>query len=255
MILFTLFKTITIVPLLLSICGINSNIAISEKQAIEFFRCLGYDFKSRELELWLDVVERNEEGRIPIKCLTDLFISHSNFNTNLDSLREVLIKEVLLKENYNNIIKRRNFYQDYINQYYLPSKSNYNYRLPALKESCREKIVRKIEKKPHPLYTDYFDPEKARSIGKIINAIRFRYGYSQRPVKDSSVLLKSMHSDKLIMAIQTPKSDGLFLRSLVVKRSADTIEQTQKSFSPPILMISKSYQIRKLSKVYPCANK
>lgn len=174
----------SLVRVLLSVCGIQTNYAVTFNQSVSFIRSLnGESHHDDSIKEWFSkqyififiYIYSEKEDRIPINELVLLFSTSSVLLKPFKEIKDALIKNFINEKVYNMIGQRRLYYNTY----------NPNYSMLFPPEKCFDKFMREyVYKKPPPYYTEYrrLGEEENKSLDSLIIQVKIRYGYSRRMI-------------------------------------------------------------------------
>lgn len=202
--IFIFGDTDDILRILLSVCGVHSNIAISYFHCLNLIKSIHPNaLTDEELSKWI-----SNQQTTDIISIHDFknAIKSSIIIDYLNKIKDHLIEKVLGSSNYETICKRSYYYNN--NNTENNSENNTNIDI-LFNENCFSKFVRIICHKPPPLFTEYhtisntlYSSRSNNSINPINNnlnnnannnsnyesiiaLIRGRYGYSRRHTSSS----------------------------------------------------------------------
>lgn len=200
---------------LLSICGIHSNISLSVQQVCFFFRCINSSTIADETIL-SNLSSSCTANGISTKDLINVIQSSFNLSDEFIALQSALLRYFLRDNDYVIILQRILCY----NHIY----DNGSYLLPS-KEPCLTKYYRILcSNKPHPYLTEYrtFDTDYHQLITVLIHELRIRYGYSSRIIKSRKVKLSNLSEQLTNSTILTYGSLKLRNGSIVNRKVSST---------------------------------
>lgn len=214
--IFGFFPYKPILPILLSISGVQSNRIINDSQVLNFFHMLsiGPDLMTCVFT-WLKEVKRDQPDRIDMNVFYTFIDDNQMLLGILGILQDKIIKKIVTKEIHDIIIRKIMFYSNNIdiNTFEVP------------KESCCEYLKRVLfTDLPNPYYCDYRMIMNSSTKDQWIIQYRQRYGYSSRPQHDS-----------LQMRSTSRKGESISSRSHVMK---STRKYTCKDDSSKISLIT-----------------
>lgn len=170
---FCFFSTVQIVPLLLSMCGVYSNLFITKDQVIQFFKIYPYD-KSCYKE-FIECLHPNKYIKRDRYNLKDFITSITSFTPThniLESFRYEIVNKILTE----NIFLRMRSKIDY---YYTTCEF---IERPKNPETCTDRLYRVLcTTEPHPYHYNYYiSTPSVADLELILYEIKQRYGYGLR---------------------------------------------------------------------------
>lgn len=177
------------VKILLSACGIHSNVTLSRPQAINFLKQLNSELlKTPDLEELLAEFESTDTVYLP---------NILNFirKAPIINVQFIVVKTSLI----NKFIGRHTFelIEDRIQYYHLLGANNIPISNSNSPESCCDVLTRILLRTPPPYYTDYPQKEDTvYSMDSFVRTVRNLYGYSKRPACSRKPTLSSVHSSR-----------------------------------------------------------
>lgn len=139
---------------------------------------------------WARSLKENHDKLIHLTTFYEYIISHDYLLFSLDVLRTQILRCIIGQESYYTILTRRNFYKKIFS-----SSSAVNYKISPPKEKCSTYIYRiLVTGRPPPYYYDYKPQIVQKKTGRCLLYIRKRYGYSNRPDRESST--RSLYSSR-----------------------------------------------------------
>lgn len=211
--LFCFFNSTSILTVLLSVCGIQSNLCVSAVQIKEFFNKLDIDKKQCDVAIeYLDTVNNDS---ISVYYL-DSFIKYMNQNRYFQSMicyiRIRLIRFIFGEKKYKQIKKKINYFYTGNNEFYEKANCCLSYK--------RYWKIRKFHADFLPKNID------DNTINNVIILLRQQFGYSNRCSINKTILKTS-----------------------VTISSIDRIHSSVNASLPIFSRLSKSFQSS--NKIYP----
>lgn len=168
--------------MLLSVCKIYSNIALTYEKTVYFFSsiCPNY-IEDSELRCFLDTV-RNQD-RVTVSEIETILEINNSLSIPFWHLSKALITKFSKEKFYLQIMMRK--------QYYDAAKNiKHGGIIVTPEETCLAKVTRLLTKEPPPYYTDYRCT--VINVGNLRNSIQYtircKYGYSHRMVSNYSFM-------------------------------------------------------------------
>lgn len=170
---FCFFSTVQIVPLLLSMCGVYSNLFITKDQVITFFKIYPYDKSCyKEFIECLHPTKYIKRDRYNLKDFITSITSFTPTHNILEAFRYEIVNKILTE----NIFLR------------MRSKIDYYYTTcefidrPTNPETCTDRLYRVLcTTEPHPYHFNYFiNSPSVADLDIILYEIKQRYGYGLR---------------------------------------------------------------------------
>lgn len=194
------------IHILLSVCGIHSNVAYKYDQIATFVKAINPTaFSDGKVAKWFNdqyilyilyffilyclfYIIRLHKDLIPFSHLFEM-IKTTILYTTIEEVRNKVIFKFIGKDEYEIIVARKVFFDEIL--------SHPNLQLP--KETCLHQFVRVvIDSAPPPFHTEYRNVDETHNINQtfdnVLLQIRTRYGYSRRHtscVRSRSKLLSS----------------------------------------------------------------
>lgn len=169
--LFAFYPKEYIVPILLSMCNLKSNLFILESQVEDFFRTIDQERKVFESFLLLmSPLSGFNEKRYNMKDFSFNLSQSDIIISLLDSLRKEIIEKVIGNAFFCSIMRKKCYYDH-------SREEKYYYE-----ETCAEFLFRKFfTKRPHPYYYECVFKDNSLDVKKeIVNDIRIKFGYGHR---------------------------------------------------------------------------
>lgn len=186
---------------LLSCCGIFTNLAITEEQVYDFLQKCKVA-KDIYLKDWVVSLPRDQERRVPIAGFFEEFHTTSKIIKPLRKIKEAIINRMITHQIYLATLQRIYFYSS------LTRKNEIAVSFPP--ESCCDHTSRVLfTNRANPYHCDY-EPfkceEKVEKATRIVSTMRYRYGYSARPLRATQSLKKSRCSLKSTNSLLSERS-------------------------------------------------
>lgn len=236
---FIFFSASQVLPLLLSMANILSNLFITVDQIHHFLELINNTVLSYDVILLIleDSENRTEysSNGYSIRAFMNIFINSTSYEDYIDCLKEILVSLSLGSEEYNVIINRMNYYY---------SKGSETAKPPY--EPFFSKLHRKLlTNLPAPFHYDYFihNPKKS-AFSEMIFSIRKEFGYSYRSItvdseskfllaKSSSVRTRCSSTSEAKKKITKNGEDSMFHYKLG-KSSSDYRPDMKKNKIIPV---------------------
>lgn len=195
------FDFVMVFQVLLSCCGIFTNLAITEEQVYDFLQKCKVT-KDIYLKDWVNSLPRDKERRVPIAGFFEEFHTTSKIIKPLRKIKEAIINRMITHPMYLSTLQRMYFYSS------LTRKNEVAVSFPP--ESCCDHTSRVLfTNRPNPYHSDY-EPfkseEKVEKATRIVSTMRYRYGYSARPLRATQSLKKSRCSLKSTNSLLSARS-------------------------------------------------
>lgn len=183
-IIFTLLNYIYTSLVLLSVHGYQSNISITQHQALDFFTSLNPEAKKDAfVEDWMDLHEEDES--IKINDVVELVSKSHCLTIFLKDLKEKIIQQFISLNGYIRIQRRITYYNHLFDEgiFKQPPKESFSSKLKRLI----------ITRKPPPYYTNYRseNTDYIKICGDLISCLRKDFGYCKRPETYANPMLFS----------------------------------------------------------------
>lgn len=209
--IFIFGDTDDILRILLSVCGVHSNVAISYFHCLNLIKSIHPNaLTDEELSKWIS--NQQTTDIISIHDFTNA-IKSSVIIDYLDKIKDHLIEKVLGSSNYETICKRSYYYNNNSKNNTENNSDNNTNINELFNENCFTKFIRILCHKPPPLFTEYhtlsstfsttnnilYSSRSNNSVipnnsnnnnnnsnyESVIALIRGRYGYSRRHTSSS----------------------------------------------------------------------
>lgn len=196
------FDFMMVFQVLLSSCGVFTNLAITDDQVNEFLqKCkIGDDVYVKD---WIVALPRDKERRVPIAGFFEEFHTTSRIIRPLRIIKESLINKMITHKMYLTTLQRIYFYCS------LSRKNEAAVNFPE--ENCCDHLSRVLfTNRSNPYHYDYepfSSDERVTYSNKIISTLRYRYGYSSRPLRATCSLKNSRSSLKSTRSTHSTKSE------------------------------------------------
>lgn len=160
------------VRVLLSVCGIHSNVGLSQTQASTFITCLSRNAMNDQYII-KSLSRCENSDQIPLNYFIDVVSTCPILVKQFSDLQAGLIKRFIGYNNYQSILQRMIYFASI-------RRNGFIIKAP---ESCFAFVSRAFNGKPPPYHTDYpfIDLEKPTTLDNIVLMLRNLYGYSKRP--------------------------------------------------------------------------
>lgn len=216
-----------ILPILLSMCHINSNIMINVEQMELFCEIFGLDgyltyllnnLREKELDImYINIIYSSPTTIYPIKDFNNLILYCSLLIDNLNEIRYTLVNLTIQFESLSNIFKRIDFYSDHSIHESPPSE--------CFLTKLNRIFVLKI---PPPYEFTYYIPTPKMYISEVVTSTRQLFGYSRRKVstKTCSTKLLNISSSGDATLLESPNSSSY---ASICEYSKKTFRKTTRS--------------------------
>lgn len=205
------------IRVLLSVCGIHSNVGLSQTQATYFLSQLNKNATSDQYII-KSLARCENSDQIPLTYFIDVVSTCPILVKQFSDLQAGLIKRFIGYGNYQIVLQRMIYFASI-------RRSGFIIKAP---ESCFAFVSRIFSGRPPPFQTDYppLDLEKPTTMDNIVIMLRNLYGYSKRP---NCSYHPSMISSKIATSSRLEESTPLSPNSTPLHRYRYKVTLTSSS--------------------------